>query len=52
MDPFKVASLLLDIVISLIGLEKAKAELSQRDVQLANVAADAGELAKFGKVSR
>lgn len=51
MEIVKVVAALLDIVLRLVGPEKAKAELSLAEARFAQSGADAAELAKFGKVS-
>ena len=51
MDPLKVALTLLELAVRLIGLENAKAALSEMDVRLANAGADAVEVAKWGRTS-
>jgi hypothetical protein len=51
MDPLTVISALLDIIIKIAGIEAAKAQLSLKEAELANQAADAIELARFGKTS-
>lgn len=51
METSVLVSILLDIVIRLIGLEGAKAQLSQKEAELANLSADAVERARFGKTS-
>lgn len=51
MDPLTVVSALIDLIIQLVGLDGAKAQLSKKEAELANQAADAIELAKFGKTS-
>ncbi len=52
MDVIQIVAGLLDLVLKLVGPEKAKAQLSEAEVRLTNLAADAAELAKFGEVSR
>lgn len=49
MDPVELAVDLLKVVISLIGLEQTKQTLDRVAVEMANLAADELEDAKFGK---
>jgi hypothetical protein len=51
MEVLELCRMLLSLVVSIIGIEKAKAELSELDVRLANASADAIELARWGRTS-
>ncbi len=51
MEILAIVSKLLDLVMQLIGPEQAKTQLSEAEARFANQAADALEIAKFGKVS-
>lgn len=51
MDVLAIVSRLLDIILALVPIETAKAQLSQKEAELANASADAVEIARWGKTS-
>lgn len=52
MDVLVVVSHLLDLILKLVPIETAKAQLSAKEAELAQATADAIELARFGRTSK